>query len=268
LLSGRFNERLFFELFFMKLLFPQNIFSSLLVETLPKEIVEGISYTQSSVLYSELETGRYDAVLIPSLEIIKDKELLVSRKMCIAFHSFLCNSYIYFSPEQKELTSLSVMGDISAHDVILGKYLFSEMYSKNVEFNLVTEKNKDVDLQNLMVVGDNNFENMKMLTAMSMSEEVSEMISFPYVNYILVSKSKAVIDELNKLPDLNHIFDEDVERIINCQNISKEAKEYILEQAGALSFVMGENEEHGLVELLRLPYFYGMIDDIVELKLA
>ena len=106
-----------------------------------------------------------------------------------------------------------------------------------------------------------------MMTALSISEEISEMISFPYVNFILASKSGVIIDEFNKkIGDLNTYLDENIEKMANGLNLPQQTKEYLIEQAGALSFVLDKNEENGTNELLRLPYFYGMLDDIVEVK--
>lgn len=251
----------------MKILFPQNIFSSLLVETMPQEIVDRISYVESARLFSELEAGNCDVALIPTLDLIKDKELFVSKKICIAFHSFLCNAFIYFVPDQKELTGLAVKGDMSAHDVIIAKYLFTEMYGKEIQISLLPDKKESEEENNLLIVGDGNLTDLKMLNALSVSEEITEMISFPYVNYILASKSGVAIAGINeKIEDLNVYLDENIEKITGTLNLPPQTSQYLVEQAGALSFTMGQNEEHGVNELLRLPYFYGMVDDIFEVK--
>lgn len=251
----------------MKILFPQNIFASLLVETLPDELVSQISYTESSRLYSELEADRYDVALIPALELIKNKDLYVSKKICVGFNGFLCNSFVYFIPDQLELSKLFVTGDVSAHDVMISKFLFTEMYNKNIEISLLADKNASTDDKNLQIIGDDNFENLKLLHGLSISEEMTEMISFPYINYVLASKSGVNIDEFNqKVDKLNVSFDENIEKIVNAQKLPQDAKEYVIDQAGSFTFELGEAEEHGLNELLRLPYFYGMIDDIIEIK--
>jgi Putative periplasminc binding protein (DUF178). len=251
----------------MKVLFPQNIFSSLLVETLPQELVNQISYIDSARLLSELNADNCDVALIPSLDLIKNKDLFVSKKVCIAFHGFICNSFVYFLPDQTELESLSVKGDVTAHDVILAKYLFSEMYNKEIKISLMANDDVSEKEKNILTIGDENISNLKLLGGLSISEEISEMISYPYVNFILVSKSGVSLAEFaDKLPDLNNYFDENIEKIVNNLNQPQEIKEYLIDQSGALSFVVGENEENGINELLRLPYFYGMIDDIVEVK--
>ncbi len=251
----------------MKILFPQNVFSSMLVESLPQELADQISYVESARLYNELEHDNCDAALIPTLELIKNKDLFVSKKMCMAFYSYVCNSFVYFAPDQQELEKVSVMGDMSAHDVLIAKYLFAEMYGKEIEINLLTEKHDSSLEKNLCVVGDKNFTDMQKSSALSIAEEISEMTSFPYVNYILASKSGVTLSEIeSKIDDLNVSFDENLEKIMAILSLPPEAKELIEEQSGSFSFNVGENEEHGINELLRLPYFYGTINDIIEVK--
>lgn len=252
----------------MKILFPNNVFSSLLIEMLPKELAGQVSFAESARLFNELENDGCDAALIPTLDILKNKDMFVSRKMCIAFYSFMGNSFLYFVPEQQELNTISVTGDMSSHDIIVAKYLFSEMYNKEIEISLFSGKKDKAEENNLLVVGDSNFEEMKMLNALSISEEVNEMISFPYVNYILASKSGAALSEINSaINDLNVNLDEEIERITGLlADIPQPVKEYLIDNSGSLSFNLGETEEHGVTELLRLPYFKGMIDDIIDVK--
>ena len=251
----------------MKILFPQNIFSSLLVESLPQELVDQISYMDSARLFNELENGNCDAALIPTLELVKNKDLFISKKMCIAFYSYLCNSYIYFAPDQQEIEELTVKGDMSSNDIIIAKYLFSEMYGKEIKISLTKGNEETAEPQNLLLVGDGNLKDLKLLNALSISEEISEMISFPYVNYVLASKSGVALAEINeKLNDLNVVLDENIEKIVSTLNLVPEAKDLLVEHAGSISFVLNQSEENGVTELLRLPYFHGMIDDIIEAK--
>lgn len=251
----------------MKILFPQNVFSSMLVESLPQELADQISYVESARLYNELEHDNCDAALIPTLELIKNKDLFVSKKMCIAFYSYVCNSFVYFAPDQQELEKVSMMGDMSAHDVLVAKYLFAEMYGKEVEINLLTPGHNPEEEKNIVVIGDKNFTDVKRSSALSLSEEISEMTSFPYVNYVLASKSGVVLAEIEeKITDVNVSFDENIDRIMETIKMPAEIKEMLMEQSGSFSFNVGENETNGINELLRLPYFYGTINDIIEVK--
>lgn len=252
----------------MKILFPKNIFTSLLASAMPQKIKDNLIFRDAPLISKEIELGTADVALMPSFDLIKHPDLFVSSKVAISFDGNLSNSYLYFLPNQNKFTDLYLNGDISSNEIILTKILFTEKYGSEIQIHLDTNKLEKLD-KNYLVAGDSNLINNRFLSGMSFSDEISEMLFLPYVNFVAVSKDRGLLKEFNKfLKDMDATIETNLSSYLNTSNLTEEAKDYITANMNSVYFEMTDFEVDGLKELLQLPYLQGIWDDIVELKLV
>ncbi len=248
------------------LYFPQNIFSSAIVNNLPDELKKEIKYSPSSLLAKEIITSKENVGLIPSTDLINHKELFVSKKFGISFEGSLCNNYIYFKQHEKVVNELNLFGDASSIEVIIGRILFKEMYNAEVKIKLITDNFKDAN-KNLVIIGDKNFDKDLYKNGISFAEEVVDLLSLPFVNYILVSNSEESLKkaESDLLQHLEKIYDT-FEKIPELQSFTEETKNYILSNLSSTTFNLEEQDVEGIQVLMQLPYFHGVLDEMIEIK--
>ena len=86
----------------MKLIMPKNVFSAILKTALPQKYQIDILYQESSLICKSLEYNTSAIALIPSLELINNRNLFVSKKIALSFDGMLSNSYFYFIKGEKE----------------------------------------------------------------------------------------------------------------------------------------------------------------------
>src|SRR3989339_750342 len=250
----------------MKLILPKNIFSSFLKPLLSDEIKSEIIYQESSLICKSLEYNTSAIALIPSLELVNHRNLFVSKKIALSFDGALSNSYFYFIEGEKKFQKIYLRGDISLNEILLAKILFSEKFSSQIEItldsNMTAEKGRDY-----IITGDENFHLWDYQSAISLADEVSEMIDLPYVNFVFASHDKEALDAFNK--QINPV-DESIEReminIIKTVSLPEKAKEFFIENLGSVYFDMTENEETALNELIKLIFYHGIIDDMFDVK--
>jgi len=250
----------------MKLIFPRNIFTQLIINNLPLPIKNDTVFYPSSLIVSEVKKDKLNVGLIPTLDLIKNNELYVSKSFGLSFEGSLCNSYIYYNSSQKVISEITLHGDLSSVEVLLCKILFKEMYDSPVEIKIST-KGHDLVHNNHVIVGDKNFEDDKYLLGISFAEEMIEVLSLPFVNYVFASTDKKLIEKLNEaLAGVgNSIYDS-----VNANNFvdhySIKTKNYFSENISSLIFDFGEQDIDGINQIIRLPYYHGIIDDIAELN--
>ena len=250
----------------MKLVLPSNIFTGLLANSLEPEAKKDLMFSSSSLITSEIIKCDNCVGLIPTLDLLKNTELYVSKKHGIAFEGNLCNSYIYFKPGEKDINEFSLLGDISSLEVILSKILFKEIYNADIKIEILTREQKSQD-KNLLIIGDKNFEEERCFSGISFSEEVIESLALPFVNYVFASKDENALEELNKkLENIGSKVYKSVKKYDFGKKISKKTKEYI--QTNISSFITDFelNDIDGIDQLLRLPYYHRIVNDIIKVK--
>jgi predicted solute-binding protein len=250
----------------MKLIFPKNVFSQLIINNLPQQIKNETVFYPSSLIVSEVKKEKSNVGLIPTLDLIKNNDLYVSKSFGLSFEGTLCNSYIYYNSSQKEVSEITLYGDLSSVEVLLCKILFKEMYETPVEIKIST-KEQDLAHVNHVIVGDKNFEDEKFLLGISFAEEMIEVLSLPFVNYVFASADKKLIEKLNDIfaGVGNSIYDL-VESDKLGENYSVKTKNHFNENISSLIFDFGEQDIEGIKQIIRLPYYHGIIDDIVDLN--
>lgn len=120
----------------MKLHIPNNIFATLFVLSIKEKNRPEIRVNPSSLIVSELLSNETAVGLIPSLDIIDNRELIISAKFGLAFEGLLSNSYLYYFNKNTEVKKILLRGDISKNEVILSKIFFKERYDLQPEILL------------------------------------------------------------------------------------------------------------------------------------
>ena len=179
----------------MKLILPPNVFAKLFAATLPKSLFTEIIYRPASLISKDLLLDTQAIGIIPSLDLLTNKTFNISSKAAISFDGPLSNSYLYFA-EERNLTSLNLRGDISLNEIILSKIIFEEHFSLSTEIVLDTAEKSDFS-KNLLIAGNENYENNYFMKGLSFADEVSELLDLPYVNYLFASQDKESIQALN-----------------------------------------------------------------------
>jgi hypothetical protein len=249
----------------VKFYFPNNVFARLIACHLPEGMKQDVSFISSSVISKELASDKEAVGLIPVMDIINHQDLQVSAKTGISFESQLCNSYIYFNKGQREIKDVYLAGDISSQEVILSKIIFKEQYDSAVEIHLLSD-NKLSD-KNLILAGDRNFNDNMFANGISFAEEMIENLNLPYVNYVFASMKKENIELFHEaMTGMDELIDSGMEEYKFDNSITGLSADYIKTNISSLIVNFDQQDLEGLEQLVRLPYFYGIIKDILEIK--
>ncbi len=252
----------------MKLFIPQSIFAGIAVYNLDGKILSDLESRPAANIVNELESGNCDAAIIPAFDLLRHPELFISRKTCIAFDGALCNSFLYFQKGKFEIEELFFSGDVTSNELFLSKIIFEEMYDVDVNITLET-KEPDFERHNYLVVGNSNYDKDLFRRGISFAEQLSEFFNYPYVNFILAAKNEEILKELNEqFNNIDETIEDNLSTILNKLNLSDESKEYIHANFNQVYFEMTENEIEGLNEMLKFPYYKGIVKEMIDLKLV
>lgn len=248
----------------MKIVFPENIFTSVIALLLPEIYRSKLQFQPTSSVSASLDNYKDSIGLIPVTDLLNHRELFISQKYGISFEGSLCNSYIYFS-ENRSVKSLNIAGDVSSSEVILSKILFKELYNVEVEIGLTSSFNKETS--NLIIAGTQNFYEERLFDGISFSEEFIELMSLPYINYVLASPDEKLIRELEsvllkKITDVYDMFD----KLEQFFSFSDKTIKYIYQNISSLVLELNEQDIEAVNQILLLPYYHGLIKDIVNAK--
>ncbi|HET53791.1 MAG TPA: hypothetical protein ENN33_01080 [Ignavibacteria bacterium] len=250
----------------MKLIIPQNIYSAIFAMSLPDELKKNIEVKPSSVICNELEKDSNVIGLMPSMDIYKHKDLFVSSKLGISFDGVLSNTYIYFEPEQLSFNDLFLRGDVSTNEIILSKILFTEKYAQDVNIVLDTSP-VDFDNRNYIVVGNENLDFNPIDKGMSFADQIASLIEYPYVNFVIASKNQGNIIELeHTLTSLDKKIEDNIEKYLSNIDISDNLYDSIVAELNSVYFEITENEKEALYELIKLPFYKGIFEEIIDVK--
>jgi len=247
----------------MKIYFPDNVFSRLLTTVIDEEESKEFFFEPSSILSKKLNKDPHSAAIIPTLELITNKDLFVSKSVGISFEGPLSNSFIYYEPGLKEIEKINLAGDISSMDVILSKIIFKELYESDIEIAIQTKLDDKIS-GNYLIAGDENFSNARFEKGISIAEEVIDLISAPFTGYVLASNDKKLLEDYSSklLPVLDKI---EYSNSLT-ENYNLKSCEFIKENFSSISYKLDEQNIAGINELLQLPYYHGLIKDLIEVN--
>jgi hypothetical protein len=252
----------------MNVYFPDNVFTRVLTSCLPEEIKSKIKFLPSAQITQSISDDKSSIGLIPVMDLLRHKDLFVSAGYGISFEESLCNSYIYYSSDEKEINKISLAGDVSSQEVILSKILFKEMYGSDIEIEILTSLDK-AEGKNLLIAGDDNFKGDRFRKGISFSEIFVDTLSLPFVNYIFASSDKEALEGFEKKLEgietfIYNKFEESQE--VSPLRGDKEGADYIRLNISSFIFKFDEQDRVGIDQILRLPYFHGIVKDIVEVN--
>jgi hypothetical protein len=250
----------------MQLLFPKNIFTKILTGSLDIEPDTIINFLPSALIAKELVNKQDAIALLPTVDLLNYKDLYVSKKYGLSFESSLGNSYLYYEPGKNEVKDLYLLGDISSTEAMLSKILFEESYNSKINVHLFHGDFSTVK-GNILLIGNDNFIDDRFNKGVSFTEEVIDLISAPFVNFVLASSNKQRLEDAHKYFDgiETRIDDKVVNLLANCE-FSDETKDYINSNISSMIVEFDEQDVEGINQIFRLPYYVQMIKDIVEVK--
>jgi len=250
----------------MEILLPDNIFSRILSSAFDEKDTIKLHFFPSGLLSKKVSETKNAIGLIPVMDLLYHSEFFVSGRLGISFDESISNSYIYFNQQQKLINEIVLAGDVSTNEGILTKILFKENYGIDVQ--LVFEKtNGGTSGKNRIVVGDRNFFEHKLEAGISFAEEVIELISAPYINFVFASESENALKKFqSKYKDIISLLNptEVFENTNECLNLS--SKNYLLENLQHVVYDFDEQDLEGMKQLLQLPYYHGIINDLIDVK--
>ncbi len=248
----------------MKIFFPDNVFSKILFNNLPGEDKNLISFKESAALSMEVRKNSSAIALMPVSDIITNKDFFISSSFGISFEESLCNSYIYYNSEEEIINEFKLAGDISTVEAIIGLIFFKENYELDFKMNIALNDD-ELKSSNHIFSGDKNFKDGKYEKGISFAEEIIELISAPFVNYVLASG-----DDIN-LKKYSDKFSEAIKNL-NRQDIkipgsfSDETKSFIKENLPSVIYNLDEHDQEGIRQVVSLPYYHGIIKDMIDVK--
>lgn len=248
-----------------KFYLPKNIFSQILISEIEDQSDLEIEFFPAALIVKEISKHKDSLGLIPSLDLITNKDLFISSEIGISFNALLSNSYIHFKEEQETIDELFLKGDVSSNEVILSKILFKEFYDVEIKTTLLNKEVSDFN-DNLLIIGDENYEKELFLNGLSFAEEIIELISAPYINFVLASASDEVIKEYNSRHknSFKNGHAENFEKLF--PTFPQTSLDFLSVNIQHLVFDFEEQDREGITQLLQMPYYHGMIKDIIDVK--
>ncbi|MGK9477471.1 hypothetical protein [Melioribacter sp. OK-6-Me] len=220
----------------------------------------------SSLVVKNLLNDKESIGLIPSLELINNKEIFVSSKIGISFDGLLSAAYLYFVKGERTIDKIYLRGDISVNEALISKILFEERYSVDPEIILDTSL-KLAPQFDYLIAGDENFIDSKYKKGLSLADEISDLLNLPYVNYLLVSENKQNLESFNNtFKKIDTLIEDNIDNILNELGLSDDTKNFIADNFNSIYYELTPNETEAIQELIKLVYYHGIIDDIIDVK--
>ncbi len=242
---------------------PQTIFADLFISAFPAEFFSVTQLTNPE-LHSFLSDGKIDAALLPSLEIINDEALFVSKRFGIAFDGVLSDDYLYFPKNPKNINKLSLAGTVSLNEIVLSRVIFRENYNIEVEQNVIPTIENAPD-SSLLVSGDINFANGNFMHGDSFAELIADFIDTPYLKYILAANNKSILEFINQnIIKIEEQLEITSKGILKKKGFDKGAIDFVLQNFNTLYFELTETEINGYKELRQIPFYYGLTEEMKE----
>jgi len=250
----------------MKFLFPNNIYARLLAQNFPDKYKSNILFDNAIAIASKLENDPELVGLITPIDIIQHKDLFISKSFGVSFNGDISNSYIYYAKDKQNIGEVYLAGDITSLEAMFTEIFFKEMYDVNVQLNIFKE-NKQLQNQNVIIIGDGNFAADSFQMGTSFGSEMVDMLEMPFVNFVFASSTEENLKELNE--ELVGIEEKIYASIENGEAklpFTDGSNSLIKDNISSVAFKFEEQDIEGISQLIRLPYYYGKVDDITEVS--
>lgn len=248
-----------------KILLPQNIFSHILLSEINLNESVSVEFHPSALIAKKLSEDENSMGLIPTLDLLSFKDFFVSSKIGISFNALLSNSYIHFKEGQETLEQIFLKGDVTTNEIILSKILFKEFYDVSVTPTLVKDESVHID-DNTLIVGDENYVRELFLNGLSFAEEIIELLDAPYVNFILAGTSEKVLKGFQEKyrDNLMNGHTEDYSTLLT--GFTQTSLDFISVNIQHIVFDLEDQDLEGIKTLMQIPYYHGIIKDMIDIK--
>lgn len=248
-----------------KLYLPDNFYSRLFLSELNPDNDFEMSYLPSALLSKKVDEDENSIGLIPSIDLLTFKDLFISSRIGVSFNALLSNSYLYFKENENSIDELSIAGDVTSNEIILSKILFRELYNIDIKTKLITYDALPTD-ESYVLVGDKNFSEEIFYNGLSFSEEIIELLNAPYINFLLAGRSENVLKSFVTRYEANLLdgHEKSFSRINPA--FSELANDFIRINLQHVIFDFEEQDIEGIKYLLQLPYLYGIINEMIDVK--
>jgi len=248
-----------------KFYLPKNIFSHILISELEDKSEIDFQFVPSPLIVKNLINEKEAIGLIPTLDLITNKDLFVSSEIGISFDALLSNAYIHFKEEQETIDELFLRGDVTSNEVILSKLLFKEFYDVEIKTTLLSREVTDFK-NNILIIGDENYDKELFLNGLSFAEEIIELINAPYVNFVLAGNSEEVLKNFNSKYKSSFAkgHADNYENLFPA--LPQTSLDFLSVNIQHLVFDFEDQDREGINQLLQMPYYHGMIKDFIDVK--
>ncbi len=250
----------------MNLYVPDNIFIQIFTNEPTVKQNYSIIPSPSSLVVRNLLNDKESIGLIPSLELINNKEIFVSSKIGISFDGLLSAAYLYFVKGERTIDKIYLRGDVSVNEALISKILFEERYSVDPEIILETSPKLTPQLDYL-IAGDENFIDYKFKKGLSLADEISDLLNLPYVNYLLVSENRYNLESFNNsFKKIDTLIEDNIDNILSELGLSEDTRNFLTDNFNSIYYELTPNETEAIQELIKLVYYHGIIDDMIDIK--
>lgn len=250
----------------MKIKLPNIFLAKLFAALIPDKYNQDISFTQSALVGKELVGENVEVALIPSCDLLAHPNLFVSKHYGISCNGMLSNAQIFYAPSKKGISKIGLYGDVTSNEIILPRIIYPEKFSSEIKITLET-KAPDLSETNIIVVGDKNYDDEYFNKGMSFAEEMSELMTFPYVNFVLAAKDDSFLAELClDIEEANIKLEDVLPNFLEKSGLSLEKQEFIKQNLDTLYYELTDSENFGLEEMLKLPYYHGVVENMVDVN--
>jgi len=248
-----------------KFYLPKNIFSHFFLSKLEDKSGIESGFVPASLVAKKILMDEYSVGLIPTMDLVTNKELFVSSEIGISFDAMVSNAYIHFKEKQETIEELFLKGDITSNEVILSKILFKEFYDVDIKTTLLSSEPVDFK-DNILITGDENYEKELFLNGLSISEEIIELIDAPYVNFVLAGNNEEIVKNFATIHKVS-LAKKHSENISDLfPTLPQSSLDFLSVNIQHLIFDFDEQDLDGIKQLLQLPYFHGMIKEMIDVK--
>ncbi len=226
-----------------------------------------------SVLAVELNAGRLDAGLIPSIAYAKNSPSLRIVPDCgIIAHGEVNSIRMYFNSNLKSIRSVAV--DISSMtSVILTKILLAERYQVKPEFIAAEPDVKKMlaSADAALVIGDSALFRTESAgeNYLDLAEEWHDMTGLPFVFAVWAGKQGALaLDDIQAVISSRNLGLDNIDAV--CSEAAAEygadfrlVKSYLTDN---IQFVLGDEEIAGMRQYFELAYYHGALEYLPSLN--
>lgn len=253
----------------MKIIHPDNFFFNILFSI--KEIQQSSSKTPSMLLSKKLIDREADAAFIPVMDLVTHSDFYVSKKIGFGFDGDLSDTFIYYKAGEDDFDTINLSGDVSTTESLLLKFLMKENYEKDIKLQILDPQKSSEEISlfnlNILISGDDNFVGDRFLKGVSFSDEIIETFEIPYIKYLLCANSE------EKLHAAENLFENVEEKFFSyCEQkkwenpFSQKFQYYFEENFSRIVLELTPDDIDAALQLVRMPYYHGMVDEIKEIK--